>query len=179
MQTEKMGIGARVGARLADVHDAASRLSFAGAMLALALIAASFCYEVAARYFFNAPTVWASPVASYALCVAIFLAMPELTRTSSHIALNFLDNFFAPQNALRARTVVHVLSAATCALAAWITIDAAWADYSAGIVTNTYYPVPKWWLSSVIPYGIASSAIHFMRLAFDRRPPRLLTEVLP
>ncbi len=172
--------GIRVWTGLAAVHDATSRLTFSAAMLALAVIASSFCYEVVARYFFNAPTVWASPVASYSLCVAIFLAMPELTRSSSHIALNFLDDFLAPSNAWRARALVRLLSAATCALATWITVGAAWSDYTGGIMTNTYYPVPKWWLSAVIPYGMASSALHFLRLAFGRESaPKPGAEVFP
>ena len=73
-------------------------------MLALAVIVVSFCYEVVSRYFFNAPTIWASPFASYGLCAAIFLAMPELTRTSSHIALNFLNDALSREHALSMRT---------------------------------------------------------------------------
>jgi TRAP-type C4-dicarboxylate transport system permease small subunit len=159
-----------VGRSLAALHDAVSKVSFAAAMLALAVIAGSFCYEVVARYLFNAPTIWASPFASYALCVSIFLTMPELTRTSSHIVLNFLDDFLAPQRALRVRRIIDFVAAATCALAAWITAQAAWNDFGLGIVTNTYYPIPKWWLSAVIPYGMASSAIHFLRHAASPEP---------
>ena len=151
--------------RLANLHDGLSKLSFAAAMFALSVIAASFCYEVAARYFFNAPTIWANPFASYALCASIFLAMPELTRTSSHIALNFLEDVVAPAQARRLRSGLQILSAGACGLAAWITAEAAWNDYAVGIVTNTYYPIPKWWLSAVIPYGMASSAVHFLRQA--------------
>ena len=80
-------------------------------MLALAVIAISFCYEVVARYFFNAPTIWASPFASYGLCAAIFLAMPELTRTSSHISLNFLDDALSRERALRMRRIIRVVAA--------------------------------------------------------------------
>jgi TRAP-type C4-dicarboxylate transport system permease small subunit len=134
-------------------------------MVALSVIAASFCYEVAARYFFNAPTIWANPFASYALCASIFLAMPELTRTSSHIALNFLEDALLPTNAKLLRRGLQALSAAACGLAAWITAEAVWNDFAVGIETNTYFPIPKWWLSAVIPYGMASSAVHFLRQA--------------
>jgi TRAP-type C4-dicarboxylate transport system permease small subunit len=157
--------------RLAYLHDGLSRVSFAAAMAALSVIAISFCYEVAARYFFNAPTIWANPFASYALCASIFLAMPELTRTSSHIALNFLEEAMAPAMARRLRSALQLLSAAACGLAAWITAEAAWNDYAVGIVTNTYYPIPKWWLSAVIPYGMASAAIHFLRHAATGEQP--------
>ena len=151
--------------RLGSLHDALTAVSFAAAMLALAVIAISFCYEVVARYFFNAPTIWANPFASYGLCASIFLAMPELTRNSSHIVLNFLDDFLSARRALRVRRIIQVVAAVTCALAAWITAEAAWNDFALGIVTNTYYPIPKWWLSAIIPYGMASSAIYFLRHA--------------
>ena len=85
---------------LAALHDRLTTFSFGAAMVALAIIANSLRYEVVSRYFFNAPTVWASPFASYGLCASIFLAIPELTRNSSHIALNFLDDFLAPERAL-------------------------------------------------------------------------------
>jgi C4-dicarboxylate transporter DctQ subunit len=150
---------------IATLHDRLSAVSFSAAMLALAVIAISFCYEVVARYFFNAPTIWASPFASYALCASIFLAMPELTRTSSHIALNVMDDFLSSAAALRLRRIVNVVAAVTCGIAAWITAQAAWSDFAFGITTNTYFPIPKWWLSAVIPYGMASSALYFVRQA--------------
>ena len=84
-------------------------------MLALAVIAISFCYEVVSRYFFNAPTIWASPFASYGLCAAIFLAMPELTRTSSHIALNFLNDALSREHALGVGRMIRVVACAACA----------------------------------------------------------------
>jgi TRAP-type C4-dicarboxylate transport system permease small subunit len=161
--------GARPGSdvlgRLASFHDGMSRISFSAAMVALSVIAISFCYEVAARYFFDAPTIWANPFASYALCAGIFLAMPELTRTSSHISLNFLEDALNPVDGRRLRRFLQALSAAVCGLAAWIAGESAWNDYTIGIVTNTYYPIPKWWLSAIIPYGLASSAVYFLRQA--------------
>src|SRR5882724_10990952 len=122
--------------RLADLHDRVTTFSFGAAMLALAIISISFCYEVVSRYFFNAPTVWASPFASYGLCASIFLAMPELTRNSSHIALNFLDDFLPTDRALRVRRIIQIIAAITCAIAAWITAQAAWSDFAFGITTN-------------------------------------------
>jgi TRAP-type mannitol/chloroaromatic compound transport system permease small subunit len=76
--------------RLAGLHDAITSASFAVAAAVLGTIAFSFCYEVAARYFFAAPTSWANAFVSYLLCAAIFLAIPELTRRRAHVAINLL-----------------------------------------------------------------------------------------
>ncbi len=47
---------------LASIQDALSRVGFALAACVLAFISAAYCYEVISRYFFNAPTIWASPL---------------------------------------------------------------------------------------------------------------------
>ena len=83
--------------RLTSLHDAATSASFAVAACVLGGIAGAFCYEVAARYLFSAPTSWANAFVSYMLCAAIFLAVPELTRRRAHIAINLLlDRLPAP-----------------------------------------------------------------------------------
>ena len=66
----------------------------------------------------------------------------------------------------------------TCAIAAWITAQAAWSDFAFGITTNTYFPIPKWWLSAIVPYGMASSAIYFLRQAMRPEATPLHQELL-
>jgi TRAP-type C4-dicarboxylate transport system permease small subunit len=160
----------RAGTLLAAIHDRVSEISFNAACVALAAIALCYCYEVVSRYFFAAPTVWANPVASYGLCVSIFLAAPELTRQSAHIALNLLDNLLSLATRQQLARGVRLLAAATCLVAAWIALESAWADYEMGISTITYFPIPKWWLSAFIPYAFASSAIYFVRQVFADAP---------
>lgn len=148
-------------------HDRLTSVSFSAAMLALAIIALSFCYEVVARYFFNAPTIWANPVSSYALCASIFLAAPELTRLSAHISLNLLENFLSDEANLVLQRALRLICSLACLGGAWITGRAAISDFEMGILTNTYLEIPKWWLSSLIPYGLFSSAVYFARQSFN------------
>ena len=51
-------------ATLAKAHDAVTHVGFIGAACCLAVIVCSYCYEVVARYFFSAPTEWASSLVS-------------------------------------------------------------------------------------------------------------------
>ena len=81
--------------RVLLLHDAVTRISFAASAMILALIAISFSYEVAARYFFGAPTSWANAFVAYLLCAAIFLAVPEFTRRRAHVAVNLLLALFS------------------------------------------------------------------------------------
>jgi TRAP-type C4-dicarboxylate transport system permease small subunit len=156
----------RLASGLAAIHDRATLVSFILAGAALSAVAVCFCYEVFSRYVLSAPTIWASPFASYGLSVSIFLAMPELTRRSSHITLHLLNERLSARAVYSLARVVRLLAAVTCLFAAWITAEATWKDYALGVWTNTYFPVPKWWVSVVIPYGMVSSSVYFFRQFF-------------
>lgn len=149
--------------RLADLHDAITSASFAGAAAVLGAIAFSFCYEVTARYAFDAPTSWANAFVSYLLCAAIFLAVPELTRRRTHVAINLLVDRLSPGSALLLNRVIRASSTAACLLATWISGNATFDQFALGIDTISTYPIPKWWVSIFIPYGMLSSGLYFLR----------------
>jgi C4-dicarboxylate transporter DctQ subunit len=156
-------------ALLARAHD---RLTYAGFVLAAALvaaIAASFCYEVVVRYFFNAPTSWTNDLGSYLLCAVIFLAMPELTRRNAHVSVNLVPERLSPEQAHRLRIGIGLLAAAACLAASWITANETWRQYVQGVSTISSFSIPKWWVSILIPYGMLSSALYFLRQL--GRPP--------
>jgi C4-dicarboxylate transporter, DctQ subunit len=148
---------------LASAHDAITRAGYVVGASLVAFMAASFCYEVVARYAFGAPTSWANALVSYALCVAIFIAMPELTRLNAHIAINLLVDRLSPRNAARLSQLIRLLAVVACALAAAICINETWRQYLDNIDTISVYPVPKWWITAFIPYGMLSASIYFTR----------------
>src|SRR5262249_12988277 len=137
--------------------------TFAAAAAVLGAIAVSFCYEVAARYIFSAPTSWANAFVSYLLCAAIFLAVPELTRRRAHVAINLLLDRLAPPQALVLNRLIRLAGAGACLLATWISANATIEQFGLGIETISAYPVPKWCVSIFIPYGMLSSGIYFVR----------------
>lgn len=117
----------------------------------------------AARYFFAAPTSWANAFVSYLLCVAIFLAVPELTRRRAYVAINLLFDRLSPKSALVLNRLIRLAGAAACLLGTWITGNATLDQIKLGIDTISTYPIPKWWVSIFIPYGLLSSALYFLR----------------
>ena len=149
--------------RLASLHDAATSASFAVAACVLGGIAGAFCYEVAARYLFSAPTSWANAFVSYMLCAAIFLAVPELTRRRTHIAINLLLDRLPAPSALVLNRLIRAAGAAACLLATWISANATLEQISLDIETISAFPIPKWWVSIFIPYGMLSSGLYFLR----------------
>jgi C4-dicarboxylate transporter DctQ subunit len=150
---------------LARIHDALSRAGFIGAAGILAFISAAYCYEVVSRYFFNAPTIWASPLVSYALCLTIFLALPDLVRRGMQISIDLHEAWVSPGVIRLLLRVTNAVAGVCCVAAAWITGQQAWSEYGLGVLTNTYLPIPKWWLFVFIPYGFLSGGLYFLRQA--------------
>jgi TRAP-type C4-dicarboxylate transport system permease small subunit len=149
--------------RFGTAHDVLTRVGFAVACVLIGLSTCALSYEVIARYFFNAPTVWASPIVSYFLVASIFLAMPELTRQSAHISITILLDALAPERSEIARKIVRMVAACACLLAAWFSADETLNQLNFGIHTNPPLSIQKWIVSGVVPYGMLSSAIYFLR----------------
>ena len=155
---------------LASFQDGLSRAGFILAACILAFISAAYCYEVVSRYFFNAPTIWASPLVSYGLCLTIFLALPDLARRGLQISIDLHESWASPQTLEVLLRMTRLVAGIACLLGAWITGEQAWSEYLVGVYTNTYMPIPKWWLFVFIPYGLASAGIYFLRQAFGEAP---------
>jgi C4-dicarboxylate transporter, DctQ subunit len=156
--------------RLASVQDNLSRTGFILAACILAFISVAYCYEVVSRYFFNAPTIWASPLVSYALCLTIFLALPDLARRGLQISIDLHEAWASPAVVEALLRVTRFAAGLSCLAAAWITAEQTWSEYSLGVWTNTYVPIPKWWLFVFIPYGLLSAGIYFLRQACGEAP---------
>ncbi len=155
---------------LRALHDRITRIGFAGAALSVGVITVAFWYEVVARYFLAAPTVWAYAVASYALCPMIFLAMPEMTRRGAHVLIDYLLGALAAKFRQPLRWTVTLATALVCLIGAWITGAETWRQYAQGIETVLAFAVPKWWVSIFVPYGLLNSAIYFFRQLIEAPP---------
>ncbi|MCK9508004.1 MAG: TRAP transporter small permease [Pigmentiphaga sp.] len=169
---QKDGSKNRLASWLAALHDGLSRLGFVLAGCCLALIVCSYCYEVMARYFFSAPTSWVSSLVAYMLCAMVFLAMPELSRQRTHIFISIVLDKMAPDGATRLQRSTMALSALACLMGAAFSFDATWSQWQQNILTVNEWRIPKWMLSIVIPYGLFSSSIYFLRQALEGRPYR-------
>ena len=157
--------------RLRALHDAVSRVGFMSAACALAFMVVAYCFEIFSRYALHAPTVWVSPIVSYVLCVMIFLSVPELTRQSAHIYIDYLETRVSAKTAAFIAQLIRCIGAVACLVAAWFTATDTFDSFEFGILTNTYLPIPKWWLSVLIPYAFLSSALYFLRQALGEAAP--------
>jgi len=170
MNAASAGSGRNIAATLYVFHDAVTIVSFYVSAAVLAIITSGFCFEVVSRYFFDAPTGWASDLAAYAVCWIIFLAAPELTRRGAHVSIGLLNERSSPRQARILGAIVRTLAGAACLFAAWFSGSATLNQFEQGITTITTYPVPKWWISIAIPYGFLGAGLYFLRQLLGERP---------
>ncbi|MBM3606917.1 MAG: TRAP transporter small permease [Alphaproteobacteria bacterium] len=153
-------------------HDGLDRIITAGSWLATAaLVGVLLMYwiEIFLRYFMNAPTSWASDFTAFTLCAAIFLMMPEITRTGGHVAVTLLTDLLPQGPAIFAKRLIALAGAFACLFAAYISLLSNISQFTGDISTVSTIAVPKWWISSFITFGLAVSALEFLRQGFGAR----------
>ena len=154
------------------------RIALTGLSMALAVIAAvavgltavANVAEVAARYFFARPLNWASDFGAFALCVTVFMALPEVTRRHAHTALTLILERM-PEHRLRAyQAFLFVVTAFIVALVAWFVGEVGLTQFRRGVLTATANQIPRWWLTGIVFLGLALSAVNFA--VFARTTPQ-------
>ena len=152
-----------VKSTLCHIQDGITRIGFVGGMLALGTIVFSYLYEVVARYFFSSPTTWATDLVSYLLCIAVFLTLPQITKDRGHIAVTILVDSASPRVAGLLHTLVCAAGFAACLFTAWVSALENYRQFSREITTLAIHPIPEWWVSIFITYGMAGAALYFLR----------------
>lgn len=149
------------------VHDSITKGGFILAALSLVVIVVTYWFEVVARYFFAAPTLWGTSIIAYSLCAAVCLATPELVRVHGHVAIAILQEKLPARGRSIMGRVVSIVStvvAVQVAYIAWLTLIS---QATSGIRTAAWVAVPRYWLTALILYALAGSALYFIRHAFS------------
>jgi len=161
--------GARRFASVSRALDRLTDVSLWVSGAALALLLGCYVYEVATRYFFNAPTTWSYDVSQWLFCLSVVLALPQVTRKGAHVAITILVDRLPAVPRDWARRALLLTGVAACAVTAWICAQEAHRQWSLGIVTLWNHPVPKWWVSAAIPVGFLLSGLNFLRASLGCR----------
>lgn len=152
----------RLATLLAKSIDLLTQVSTLLAAAGLAMIVGSYVFEVVMRYFFASPTSWASDFVSYALCAIVFLALPQVTRDKSHVAVTIIVDVMPKHAANAAHVGVSLLGFACLVFSAWVSLKENIRQYTRGITTLAIDPIPLWWVSSFITFGLILSACYFL-----------------
>ena len=145
------------------IHDVLTRGSFVLGTLCLVVIVLTYSYETVARYFFTSPTSWSNEVVGYALCIGLFLVLPELTRVRGHIAITFVIEVLPPVAARYLVSILNFLSGLICIMVAWFSIEENLRQICNEVMLVTTTPIHKIYISVWISYGFLSAGLYFLR----------------
>ena len=124
-------------------------------------------YEVVARYFFTAPTIWAEELSRLVFIWATFLAAAALLRRNQHIRVTALTALMGAPGRRAARLVSLAFVVAFCALVVWYGLDAPINSYLRGRTSGSMLDIPAWWMQAAVPLGFALLGVQ-AALAFAR-----------
>lgn len=122
-------------------------------VVALGILPLIIFYDVAARFLFNAPTIWANEIAIYLQQLLVFLPMGLLLSEHAHIRSTLLIDRMSESKQqilfLFSLVMIIVLAAAVTRLG-WNMMAHAWKYRQ---VSPTLLAVPLWIPHSLIPLG--------------------------
>ena len=145
--------------------DAIYRACFVLGATLIASIAAIYCYEVGARYLFDAPTEWSAVIGSLFFSAGTFLVIPEVTRRGAHVAVDILLQEVRGRTRVWLGRFLMLVSAALCAVACVVTAIEAHSQFVDNINIMSTLIVPKWYMTVFMPFGFAGAALYFLRAA--------------
>jgi len=122
----------------------------------------SYIYEVVSRYVFQSPTAWASDFVAYALCASAFLALPRVTKEKAHVAVTILVDIAPKPIANIVHITISIFGFLCLSFAVWVSLQENIRQFTRGIQTLAIVPIPQWWVSSFITFGLMLSAVYLL-----------------
>jgi TRAP-type C4-dicarboxylate transport system permease small subunit len=148
---------------LSSALDRTAGALFALAGLASVAMAGFYLWEVVARYALGAPTIWTSDAVGYALSVAIFAALPEVTRRRAHVAVDILPAALPGRGQVAITRATDAAAGLAAGAAGGIAAGEAWRQFERGLMTNAAVPVPRWPITAMIAAGLLLAAVMLLR----------------
>jgi C4-dicarboxylate transporter DctQ subunit len=125
----------------------------------LALTGGFLTYEVVARYFFDAPTIWAAELSQLCLIWACPIAMAWVLSSRRHIRVTALTAL----TPMPVRRVLEVVSLAVVLAFSLFVLsygyDIFFDSFERGRTTGTMLDLPAWLPEAAIPAGFALLAL--------------------
>ena len=132
----------------------------------LLVILSLYVSEIVLRYGFNAPTTWSADVVVYCLPAFVFLALPEISRRGTHVAITFLIESISGRAVRLLQLAIGIFCSALSFVAAWITGNIVLRLIASGILTEGVTPIPKWIITAPLPVGFTLMALGFLQMLF-------------
>lgn len=135
-----------------------SHLTRALAWIAAVLFVATgamLTYEVVARYFFTAPTIWAAELSQLCLIWGSLIAMAWALGARRHIAVDAVAQLLPPGVARITEMLAMAAVAGFSAVTAVYGWRIFWDSFERGRTTGSMLDLPSWLTELAIPVGFA------------------------
>ncbi len=112
-------------------------------------------YEVAARYLFVAPTIWAAELSQLCLIWGTMIAMPWLLKTGRHIAVDAVTERLGPAGKRLCYGLSMLVICVFSAIVAWQGVGIFYDSFVRSRTTGSMLDLPTWISELAIPVGFA------------------------
>ncbi len=129
-------------------------LAIAASSLVFIMVAV-ISYEVVARYFFNAPTVWALELSTLLLGPYFLLAGPYFLHTAGHVNVDILYSKFSPRLAAIADTGIYAVIVLISCILVYQSIPIAQNSIDSGETSFSSWNPAVWPVKTLIPVSFS------------------------
>ena len=141
---------------------ALAALAWVGAAL-FAASGAMLSWEVAARYLFTAPTIWAAELSQLCLIWGCLLAMPWCLAARRHIAVDALAGLLPARAQAVAEVGGRLVVAAFAGIVTWKGAEIFLDSFQRGRTTGSMLDLPAWLAELAIPVGFGLLCLEAVR----------------
>ncbi len=125
------------------------------ASLLVFIMVAVISYEVVARYFFDAPTVWALELSTLLLGPYFMLAGPYLLHTAGHVNVDIVYGKLSPRTAAMVDTVIYPVIGVIACVLIYQSIPVALNSIESGETSFSSWNPAIWPAKTLIPVAFA------------------------
>ncbi len=111
-------------------------------------------YEVAMRYLFNAPTIWAWDINVQCFCAIVVLGGAHTLKQGGHVIMDILVNKLSPRTKLRLNLIVYLVFFFAMTIAIWQVSIFAWQSILISEEASTIFAPPLYPIKSGILIGV-------------------------
>jgi len=140
------------------ISDACAHLA-AWMMLWMALI---ITFEVTVRYFFNSPTSWVNDFTDYTMLYSTFFIAAWLLKHGGHVRLTILSEHLSPRSEKILEIINYFIGAIVCGILFFYGIIDVLDAIEKNIELARPFPVPKYLILMVIPFGFLILLFQFL-----------------
>lgn len=128
----------------------------------MAVVVPVMLYEVIARYFFNAPTVWGMELAVLLFGPYFLLGGPYLLHLKGHVALDLVRQRLSPVWQRRMDLVNYPMIVLFCAILLYFSAPAAWSAWNYKETSFSAWNPPIWPVKVTVPLALALMMLQAM-----------------